>query len=106
MRAIEILLEDYNTSLESDLNNLIVAAKSSGATKLNTQDLVKQLYGMGYSVNANNILSLLNSNPAVSNATPEIVQLTPANAQPAAAGAGQDSAARVSDMAAKASSLG
>jgi len=108
MRAREILQEDYNQSLQSDLNNLLVAAKANGAQQLKTQDIVNQLYGMGYSVNINSIMSLLSNNPTIMNATPEMItMISPEGATGDAAGTSdQDSASRVSDMAAKATKLG
>ena len=108
MRAREILQEDYNQSLQSDLNNLLVAAKANGVQQLKTQDIVDQLYGMGYSVDINSIMSLLSNNPTIMNATPEMITMTsPEGASDAAAGTSdQDSASRVSDMAAKATKLG
>jgi hypothetical protein len=107
MRAREILQEDYNQSLQSDLNNLLVAAKANGAQQLKTQDIVNQLYGMGYSVDTNSIMSLLSNNPTIMNATPEMITMTsPEGASGAASGTGdQDSAAIVRDMAAKATKL-
>jgi hypothetical protein len=76
MRAREFLQEDYNKSLDSDLNNLLVRAKASGSADIKTKNIVKQLYKMGYSVNLNNIMPLLSNNPVVLNATPEIIKLT------------------------------
>ena len=107
MRARE-LFEDYNQSLQSDLNNLLVAAKANGVQQLKTQDIVDQLYGMGYSVDINSIMSLLSNNPTIMNATPEMITMTsPEGASDAAAGTSdQDSASRVSDMAAKATKIG
>jgi len=106
MRAREILDENYNQSLESDLNNLLVGAKASGAQDLDTQDIVLQLSGMGYSVDANSIMSLLARNPMVLDATPSNIRLTsPEGVQPGQGASGQDSASRVSAMAQKANSL-
>lgn len=104
MRARE-LFEDYNQSLQSDLSNLLVAAKGNGAEQVQTQAIVKQLYGMGYSVDVNSILPLLSNDPLVSAATPEMITMTPAEGQEGE-GQGQDSASQVSDMAQKANPLG
>jgi hypothetical protein len=103
MRAREILQENYNQSLESDLTNLLVGAKGSGMADINTADLVDQLYNMGYAVNINNILSLLDNNPVVMNATPEMVKLTPEENDIDSDNNEVDSAERVKDMAQKAS---
>lgn len=101
MRARELLQEDYNQSLQTDLTNLLVGAKGSGMTSLNTIDLVDQLYNMGYAVNNNNILSLLDNNPVVMNATTEIVKLTPEENENE--NDTEDSAEKVKDMAQRAS---
>ena len=105
MRAREILQEDYNQSLESDLNNLLVAAKANGSTEVNTQDIVNQLYGMGYAIDTNSIMTLLSMNPVVMNATPEKINMTPPDGA-SAAGNEDDSGAKVKELARKASSLG
>jgi len=105
MRAKEILYEDYTQRLESDLNNLLIGAKGNGATQVETSALADELQGMGYSVDVNSLMSLLQNNPIVMNATPENITLTgPENAS--GAGQTQDNAARVSDMAAKATKIG
>lgn len=102
MRARE-LLEDYNLNLESDLNNLLIAAKGNGLQQIQTKDIVDQLYGMGYSVNVNSILPLLSDNPAIMNATPEMISLTaPEGATGDGAEDVEDGEARVSDMASQA----
>ena len=103
MRAREILQEsdNYNQSLESDLNNLLVGAKASGAQNVDTNAIVKQLYGMGYAVDVNSIMSLLSNNPTVMNATPEQITMT----SPEGASGGndaQDNADHVADRAQKA----
>lgn len=108
MRAREILQEDYNESLQSDLNNILIAAKGSGAHQVKTQDIANQLYSMGYSVDINSIMQLLSNNPVVANATPEMINMT----QPDGASAtgdtsnGESSADHVQDMAMKASKIG
>jgi len=107
MRAREILEEDYNQSLESDLDNLLIGAKGSGAQEINTQDLVVQLQGMGYAVDENSIISLLSRNPTVLNATPTLVRLTGAEGtEPGGGDPSKDTAARVGDMAQKATKIG
>lgn len=106
MRAREILQEDYNQNLESDLNNILVGAKGSGATNVNTQDVVDQLYGMGYAVDVNSIIQLLSNNPTVMNATPEEITMTSADGASSGIEHDQDSASQVSDMAQKATAKG
>lgn len=102
MRAREIIQEDYNQSLESDLNNLLVGAKGNGAQELNTQDVVDQLYNMGYSVDINSIMSLLSNNPAVMNATPQMINLTAPEGVAGASASEDDNASRVTNMAVQA----
>lgn len=75
MRAREILQEsdDYNNNLQSDLTNLLIGAKGSGATEVDTNAVVRRLYDMGYSVSNDSIVPLLSNNPVVMNATPEMI---------------------------------
>jgi hypothetical protein len=103
MRAKEILYEDYSQRLDSDLNNLLIGAKGNGAQNIDTQDIANQLQGMGYSVDVNSLMAMLQNNPAVANATPESITLS---SQDGSAGQTQDSASRVSDMASKATKIG
>jgi len=107
MRAREILEENYNQSLETDLGNLLIGAKGAGAEEINTQDLVVQLRGMGYAVDENSIMALLSRNPAVLNATPTLVRMTPPEGMnQGGSDPAQDTAARVGDMAQKATKIG
>ncbi len=105
MRARELLQEDYNQNLQSDLNNILIGAKGAGTSEVQTQDIVDQLYAMGYAVDVNSIIPLLSNNPAIQNATPEMIVMTsPEGASNA--GNTQDNAAQVSDMAQKATKIG
>lgn len=104
MRAKEILYEDYTQRLESDLNNLLISAKGNGAAEVDTQTLADQLQGMGYSIDVNSLIPMLQNNPAITNATPQSITLTSGDGSPA--GQTQDSASRVSDMASKATKIG
>jgi hypothetical protein len=104
MRAKEILYEDYSQRLDSDLNNLLIGAKGNGAQNINTQAIANQLQGMGYSVDVNSLMAMLQNNPIVASATPESITLT--GQEGAAGGQTQDNASRVSDMAAKATKIG
>lgn len=107
MRAREILEEDYSQNLETDLTNLLVSEKATGAREVRTQDIVDQLYAMGYYVDVNGLISLLSRNPVVLNATPEMINLTQSEVfQQGPGDSSQDSAARVKDMASKATSIG
>jgi len=107
MRAREILEENYNQNLETDLGNLLIGAKGAGAEEINTQDLVVQLRGMGYAIDENSIMALLSRNPAVLNATPTLVRMTPPEGvSPGGGKPTKDSAAQVSDMAQSATKIG
>lgn len=105
MRAKELILEDYNQSLQSDLENLLVNVKAAGVTQVPTAKLADQLNNSGYSVSPSSLMMLLQDNPMVMNVTPEMVELT----APEAGGTGgqtQDSASQVSDMAQSATKIG
>lgn len=108
MRAREILQEDYARNLESDLDNLLVAAAGSGATQVDTKQLVDQLYAMGYAVDIKNIIPLLNNSTSVSSATPTsiVLQGQEADAGISPENDGEDSAEKVSDMAQDATDIG
>lgn len=103
MRAMEILCEDYQQRLDSELNNFLIAALGTGQTTLNTGALADELQSMGYSVNINSLLSMLQNNPSVVNMTTDSITL--AGPETAPSDQTQDSAARVKDMAAKATKL-
>lgn len=106
MRARE-LIEDYNQSLESDLNNLLIAAKGNGLQQVSTNDIVDQLYGMGYSVNVNSILPLLSNNPTVMNATPEMINMTaPEGGAQGDDTTDQDNTEKVKDLASQSAEKG
>lgn len=105
MRANEFLFEDYNQQLQSDLTNLLVSAKGNGASDLDTAALARELQNMGYSVDEQSILTLLQNNPNITSSTPDQVQLNTPNATGSAV-QGQDSASRVGDMAQKATKIG
>lgn len=107
MRLKEILEEDYNQNLESDLNNLLIAAKGAGKQEIKTQDLVDRLVAMGYTVNVNSLMPLLSANPTVLNATPSMIGLSgPEGTSAGPRSSGQDSAAKVADLASKATKIG
>ena len=71
MRARELLKEDENLEFESDLEDLIVAAKANGLTEVDTEDLVDQLVDMGHSVTADSLVNALDvdENEFVKNVT-------------------------------------
>ncbi len=103
MRARE-LYEDYNQSLQSDLSDILLNAKGSGASQVQTAQVAQQLQGMGYAVTPESLTMLLSGIPGVSNATPEMITLS--SEQPGeGAGNTQDSASQVSDMAQSATDL-
>ena len=105
MRAREILDEDYNQNLESDLNNLLIAFKGNGGSEISTQKLADRLQASGYSVTPDSLMTLLQNNPIVANVTPEIINLAPPEAANGQQGQTQDSASRVSDMAQSATKI-
>lgn len=106
MRAREILEKDYNQSLNTSVNDLLVAAKASGARKINTASLVSQLRAMGYAVDQDSIVELLGQTPVAVNANPTDVGLSDDSVDTGDSDPTADSAAKVSDMAAKATKIG
>jgi len=105
MRAREILDEDYNQSLDSDLNNLLIGAKGSDNKEVKTQNIVSIMQSMGYSIDINSLMTLLQDNPAVANVTPDSITLSNPESTGGMDDPTQDSAARVGDMAQKATKI-
>lgn len=107
MRAREILQEDYAQDLQTDLTNLLIGAKGAGMSDVSTSNIVRQLDAMGYSVDVNSILALLQDNPAITGATADSITFASINNEVnPPAGNTQDNASRVSDMASKATHIG
>lgn len=59
MRGWEILVEDEGTDFESDVEDLLIAAKANGMTDLSVDSLVDQLNSMGYAVTADSLIASL-----------------------------------------------
>ena len=57
VRAWELLVEDSESSFDSDLEDLLIAAKASGITDIEVDSLVDQLNGMGYAVTPDGLIS-------------------------------------------------
>ena len=76
MRIREILKEDYQSELVSDLTDVLLGAKGKGIKTLPTAALVQQLQQMGYSVDPDSLVEILVDNPAVETATPISVTLS------------------------------
>jgi len=106
MRARELLEENYSDSLKSELNNILIGAKGAGAKEVSTDDVVTQLYNMGYAVDVDSLLPMLNDNSVVMTATPEMINFTAPEGTSSGPGRVADSAARVGDMAQKATNIG
>ncbi len=58
MRARELLAESEST-VESDLTDLLVAAKATDLDELDTQDIADQLNSMGHSVSPDTLVDML-----------------------------------------------
>lgn len=102
MRARE-LFEDYNQSLQSDLSDILLNAKGSGAQQIPTAQVVQQLQRMGYAVTPESLMMLLSGTPGVQNSTP--TEITLASDVDTGVGNTEDSASQVSDMAQSATDL-
>ena len=61
MRAWELLKEDTGSKLETDLEDLLIAAKASGIEDVDIESLVDQLNAMGYSVTQDSLVDVLDS---------------------------------------------
>ena len=61
MRGWELLRESDKQDFDSDLEDLLIAAKANGITEVSVDDLVDQLNGMGHSVTADGLIATLES---------------------------------------------
>lgn len=59
MRAWELLVEYVESDFDSDLEDLLIAAKASGITEVEVESLVDQLNAMGHSVTADSLISAI-----------------------------------------------
>lgn len=59
MRGWELLKESDKDEFDSDLEDLLIAAKANGITEVSVDDLVDQLNGMGHSVTADSLIAAL-----------------------------------------------
>jgi hypothetical protein len=57
MRAWELLVEFVESDFDSDLEDLLIAAKANGITEIDVDSLVAQLNDMGYSVTPDSLVS-------------------------------------------------
>lgn len=57
VRAWELLVEDSESSFDSDLEDLLIAAKANGITDIEVDSLVDQLNGMGYAVTPDSLIN-------------------------------------------------
>lgn len=102
MRIRELLREDYQSQLNSDVTNILVGAKGQGIDNIPTTALVQQLQKMGYSVDVDSLISLLQDNPAVQNASPEGIRLNGTDGSTDTAGSPEDTEMHVDSLAQKA----
>ena len=59
MRAWELLVEDSESTFDSDLEDMLIAAKANGITEIEVDSLVDQLNSMGHAVSADSLISSL-----------------------------------------------
>lgn len=104
MRLKEFLYEDYNQQLSGDLDNILVGAKAAGIEDINPEAVVRELQRMGYSVDVDSLIALLQNNPIVQNASPSGISLTAA--ETSTTDTDQDSANQVDQMAQQAAQKG
>ena len=59
MRGWELLREDEGSDFESDVEDLLIAAKANGMQELSVDALVDQLNDMGYAVTPDSLIASL-----------------------------------------------
>lgn len=77
MRAWELLTEGEKPAVESDLEDLLIAAKATGLEDIEVEDLVSQLVDMGHSVTPDSLVNMIDSldNDIVGTVTLNTIQL-------------------------------
>jgi hypothetical protein len=103
MRAYEILREDYNAQLESDLNNILVSAKAAGISDIKPEAIVQQMQKMGYSIDVDSLITLLQGSEMIQNASPDNIHV---GAETPTADSGVDTQSKVNGLAMSATSKG
>lgn len=77
MRLNQLIKEtSYMENLKDDVINLLIISSSVGMNKIKTKYLVKDLVNMGYEVDNNTILSLLNDIDIVTDANDDIIKIS------------------------------
>ena len=59
MRSWELLVEDSESKFDSDLEDLLIAAKANGITDIDVDSLVDQLNSMTYAVTPDSLVNSL-----------------------------------------------
>ena len=67
---------DYTDSMQTDLYDLLVAAKANGITTIDTNKFRMQMQSMGYELEESALLSLLQDHPMVQDANNTEITLT------------------------------
>lgn len=57
VRAWELLVEDSESNFDSDLEDMLIAAKANGIVDIEVDSLVDQLNGMGYAVTPDSLIN-------------------------------------------------
>ena len=77
MRIAEILQEShYTDELQNDITNLLIAVAEDGIFKVETQNLLNDLQNMGYSIDEESILDVLDTIGIVRDANPETIDIS------------------------------
>jgi hypothetical protein len=61
MRAWELLTEGEQPTVESDLEDLLIASKANDLEDVDVEDLVNQLNDMGHSVTQDSLVDMMNN---------------------------------------------
>ena len=78
MRAWELLVEYIESDFDSNLEDLLIAAKANGITEIEVDSLVDQLNDMGYSVTPDSLISAIeeHDHAFIKNATLNTITFT------------------------------
>ena len=69
MKAWELLVEYVESTFDTDLEDLLIAAKANGITEVEVDSLVDQLNAMGHSVTPDSLITAVENYEFIKNAT-------------------------------------
>jgi hypothetical protein len=76
MRYRELVEMNYSENLRDEIITLLAMVRSDGITEISTANLLKDLTGMGYAINIDGLLMILDDIEIVSTASKETISIS------------------------------